>query len=124
MKQMTIFTQFHCQKPQKKGAKKRTRSDNDVKRDSDSSYLQSNFKHSILGQKRQKGIPTTDIVEEVTINGIKIISESILAVVELLFFLKKLINKSIIVKYKKPTTEWTALGGTFDTKKKVSIQYL
>jgi hypothetical protein len=49
-----MLTQFQdYQTSQKKAAKKSKCSDNDENSDNDSSYLQSNFKHNILGKKIQ-----------------------------------------------------------------------
>jgi hypothetical protein len=71
MKEMAMFSQFQdFQKSQKKAAKKRKASETNNS-DSDSSYLQSTFKHDGLVRKRKKINPTTEIVGEFTINGKK-----------------------------------------------------
>jgi hypothetical protein len=125
MKHMNIFAQFQdfqkFKKLKKKATKKHKHSDND-NIDSESSYLQSSFKHHVSGQKRQKVIPTTEVVGELTTNGVK---KPIIILINTgrssTIVLKKFVYKNQRVKDKKSVTEWTTLGGSSFTKKKGHI---
>jgi hypothetical protein len=92
--------------------------------DFDENYLQS-FKNVALKPRHAKiGIPTTYVIGETTVNDdknplhilIDAGSSSSIA-------LKKFINKNVLVKKSKTTTEWTSLGGKLYTKKQGTVKF-
>jgi hypothetical protein len=72
--QFQMFSQYEeyqkFQKWQKTAAGKRNRNSDNNYNASETWQLQY-FKHNVLGEKGQKSIPTTEILGEVTINGVK-----------------------------------------------------
>jgi hypothetical protein len=117
-----MFSQYEeykkFQSSHKKAAGKRNRNSDNNYNEYETFYLQS-FKHNVLGQKRQKRIPTAEFLGEVTTSGVK---RPIIILVDTgsssTIILKKSINNNLIVKDGKTATEWTTLGGKFFTKKK------
>jgi hypothetical protein len=110
-------------KDKKAQKNKRKRSDNDT-RESEQNYSTS-FKLVALKPKRaKKGIPTTEVIGETTVNGSKKPSRILIYTgSSTSIILKKFINKSLLVKNSRTTTEWTTLGGKFYTKKQGTVKF-
>jgi hypothetical protein len=111
------------QKVKKAQKNKHKRSDN-VTIDSEQKYSTS-FKLVALKPKHTKiVIPTTEVIGETTVSGSKkplrilIYTGSSSSII-----LKKFINKSLLVKNSRTTTEWTTLGGKFHTKKQCTVKF-
>jgi hypothetical protein len=111
------------QKYKKAKENKRKCSDNDTS-DSEQNYSTS-FKLVALKPKRAKiGIPTTEVIGETTVNGSK---KPLRILIDIgsssSIILKKFINKILLVKNSRTTTEWTTLGGKFYTKKQGTVKF-
>jgi predicted aspartyl protease len=99
------------------------RSDNDTSKSKQNNST--SFKLVALKPKRVKiGIPTTEVIGETTVKGSKkplrilIDTGSSSSII-----LKKFINKSLLVKNSRTTTQWTTLGGKFYTNKQGTIEF-
>jgi predicted aspartyl protease len=83
------------------------------------------FKLVALKPMRAKiGIPTTETIGETTVNGSK---KPLRILIDTggssTIILKKFINKSVLVKNSRTTTEWTTLGRKFYTKKQGTVTF-
>jgi predicted aspartyl protease len=102
---------------------KHKRSDDDTS-DYEQNYSTS-FKLVALKPKRAKiAIPTTEVTGETTVNGSK---KPLRILIDIgsssSIIFKKIINKSLLVKNSRTTTEWTTLGRKFYTKKQGTVKF-
>jgi hypothetical protein len=105
------------QKDNKAQKNKRKCSDNDTS-ESEQNYS-TYFKLMALKPKRAKiGIPTTKTIGKTTVNGSKKPLRIFLGTgSRSSTILNKFMNKSLLIKNSRTTTEWTTLGGGVYTKK-------
>jgi hypothetical protein len=107
------------QKDKKAQKNKRKHNDNDTS-DSEQAYSKSSKLVALKPKRIKIGIPTTEVIGETTVNGSK---KPLCILIDTgsssLIILKKFINKSLLVKNSRTTTEWTTLVENSSRRNKV-----